>query len=214
MKPPFTVEQFFEVFKNYNEAVYPAQFMLYIVSFIALYRIVKPTSNAGKIISGSLAFFWLWMGSVYHLIYFSPINGAAYVFGTAFILQGVLFLFYGVFQNKNTFSFHPDLYGIAGMILILFALIIYPMLGGFMGHKYPASPTFGLPCPTTIFTLGVMLLSDKKIPVLIMIIPLLWSVIGFTAAFNFGIWEDTGLLISGLSTAILMSIKNRSNRQI
>lgn len=213
MKTPFTLDQFFEVFKNYNETVFPAQIFLYLTSFIAIYLVIKPTSISNKIISGLLAFFWLWMGIVYHLIFFTKINNAAYIFGTTFILQSVLFLAYGVFKNKLSFSFHSDIYGMTGIVLILFALIIYPVLGYFLGHVYPSLPTFGLPCPTTIMTFGVLLLSDKKIPVIILIIPFLWSIIGFTAAFNFGIWEDTGLLIAGLLTLALIFIKNRKYRQ-
>lgn len=209
MKTPFTSEQFFEVFKNYNEKVFPAQIILYLTSFIAIYLIFKTTSSSGKIISGLLAFFWLWMGIVYHFIFFTAINKAAYIFGTAFVLQSFLFLAYGVSKNKLSFSFKSDTYGLTGIVLILFALIIYTTLGFFLGHVYPSSPTFGLPCPTTIFTFGVLLLADKKCPITILILPFLWSIIGFTAAFNFGIWEDTGLLIAGILTIILILTKNR-----
>ncbi|HEX5001689.1 MAG TPA: DUF6064 family protein [Bacteroidia bacterium] len=209
MNTPFTIAQFFEVFKNYNETVFPAQILLYLVAFITIYLIIKPTALSNKIISGLLAFFWLWMGIVYHLIFFTKINDAAYIFGAIFILQALLFLAYGVFNNKLSFSFHPDIYGLTGIVLILFALILYPILGFSLGHVYPLSPTFGLPCPTTILTLGILLLGDKKFPLVIFIMPLLWSIIGFTAAFNFGIWEDTGLLVAGILTTILLLIKNR-----
>lgn len=213
MKTPFTIDQFFEVFKNYNETVFPAQIILYLISFIAIYLTFNPNSISNKVISSMLAFFWLWMGIVYHLVFFTTINSAAYIFGIAYILQSILFLTYGVFKNKFSFSFHSDIYGVTGILLILFALIIYPFLGYFLGHVYPSSPTFGLPCPTTILTFGLLLLNDKKCPVAIMIIPFLWSIVGFTAAFNFGMWEDTGLLIAGLVAIILLFIKNRRFRQ-
>lgn len=209
MKIPFTTEQFLNVFKNYNEAVFPSQVMLYLLSFIAIYFALKPTSKSGSIVSGLLAFFWLWMGIVYHLIFFTEINKAAYIFGALFILQATLFLIFGVFRSKLIFKYHKDIYGLTAVILILFGLIIYPATGYFLGHKYPSSPTFGLPCPTTIMTFGFLLLIDKKCPVAILIIPVIWSVIGFTAAFKFGIFEDTALLISGLLTLTLILMKNR-----
>ena len=95
------------------------------------------------------------------------------------------------------------------LVLILFALIIYPVLGYFIGHVYPFSPTFGLPCPTTIFTFGLLLLNSKRCPVTILIIPLVWSIIGFMAAIQFGILEDTGLLVAGLITISLLLYRNR-----
>ncbi len=209
MKTPFTVDQFLDVFKNYNESVWPMQVIFYLMGLVVIYLVFRPVPKSQKIISIVLAFLWLWMGIVYHLVFFTAINKAAYLFGSIFILQGVLFLFYGVFQNKLSFKFRSDLYGLTGIVLILFALIVYPVLGFFLGHIYPSSPTFGLPCPTTIFTLGMLLLSDKKCPVAILIIPFIWSVIGFMAAFNFGIEEDTGLLVAGLLTIPMLIMRNR-----
>ena len=209
METPFTAQQFSETFRIYNQAVWPMQIVLYLLSFTAVYFAFKPTIKSGKMISGLLAFFWLWMGVVYHLIYFTTINKAAYLFGAVFIFQAMLFLAFGVFQNKLSFAFRSDGYGITGIILIVFALIIYPVLGYSFGHGYPYSPTFGLPCPTTIFTFGLLLLCEKRCPLGILVIPFVWSIIGFTAAFNFGIVEDTGLLVSGVLTLIMVIVRNK-----
>jgi hypothetical protein len=212
MKTPFTREQFLEVFKNYNEAVFPMQVIFYLISLLAIYYAVKPSFKSSQIISAVLAFFWLWMGVVYHLFFFTGINKAAYLFGALFIMQGILFLAFGVFQDKLSFRFRTDKYGVTGIILILFALIVYPLLGNSLGHTYPSSPTFGLPCPTTIFTFGLLLMSDKKCPVSVLIIPFIWSVIGFSAAFNFGIYEDTGLIVAAALTLSMLLIRNRAPR--
>ncbi|MBK8982667.1 MAG: hypothetical protein IPM38_10190 [Ignavibacteria bacterium] len=209
MKTPFTADQFLEIFKNYNQGVFPMQIVFYMLSIIVIYLTFRPTAKSDKIISGLLAFFWLWMGVVYHHLYFTEINNAAYLFGVVFILQSILFLTFGVFRSKLSFAFRSDVYGITGIILILFALIIYPVLGYSFGHVYPYSPTFGLPCPTTIFTFGLLLLSDRKCPLTILVIPFVWSIVGFTAAFNFGIVEDIGLLVSGLLTIIMVLMRNR-----
>lgn len=209
MKIPFTIEQFLSVFKTYNQAVFPMQVVFYLISTIVIYLIIKPNQKSDKVISIILAFFWLWMGIVYHLIFFTAINKAAYLFGALFILQSILFIYLGVFQNKLSFKLRSDIYGITGIILILFALIIYPILGYFLGHVYPFSPTFGLPCPTTIFTFGLLLSNIKKCPLSILIIPFIWSIIGFQAAFQFGILEDTGLLVSSLVTISLLLFRNR-----
>lgn len=185
------------------------QIVFYVVAAYAIYLIIKPNSTADKIISGILSFFWFWTGIVYHIIFFTLINKAAWLFGGLFIIQGILFLYFGVFQNKLSFSFQKDKYGITGLILVLFALIVYPIAGYFFGHVYPSSPTFGLPCPTTIFTFGLLLFNVKKSPITILIIPFIWSVIGFMAAFQFGILEDAGLLLAGLITIFLLLYRNR-----
>jgi hypothetical protein len=209
MKIPFTAEQFLEVFKNYNQAVFPMQIVFYLIGFAAMYLVIRPNAHSNKIISTALGFLWLWMGTVYHIIFFAEINKAAYLFGGVFIIQGILFLIFGVFQNKFSFSFQKDSYGIAGIILMGFALIIYPVLGYFFGHAYPSSPTFGLPCPTTIFTFGLLLMNLKKCPITILIIPFTWSVIGFMAVFQFGILEDTALIVTSLIAVFLLIYRNR-----
>src|SRR6476619_6441954 len=112
MKIPFTVQQFFDVFRNYNETVFPLQFMIYLTGVIAVYLTIRPSLNSNRMISSILVFLWLWMGVVYHLLFFTEINKAAYLFGTTFIIQGILFLIFGVFQNKLSFKFHPDVFGI------------------------------------------------------------------------------------------------------
>lgn len=209
MKIPFTIEQFQEVFRNYNLSAWPLQIIFYLLAVIIILVSLKKFYHSGKIIFSILSFFWIWMGIVYHLIYFTEINKAAYIFGSAFVLQGFFFL-YSAFSGKNiSFLVRPGIYGITGTIFILFALIIYPALGYLQGHIYPDSPTFGLPCPTTIFTFGVLLWVEKKAPVFLIIIPAIWSLIGFSAAIQLGIKEDIGLLVSGLLFIFLVANRNK-----
>jgi hypothetical protein len=189
------------------------QFIFNIAALFVMYLVIKHATTSGKIVSGCLSFLWLWMGIVYHLIYFTAINKAAYLFGILFILQGILFLIFGVFQSKLVFKIHGNVYGMTGIALMLFALLVYPLTGYFFGHYYPYTPTFGLPCPTTIFTFGLLLLSDKKCPAALFIIPFLWSLIGFTAALKFGMVEDTALLVSALACLLMLVVKNRKYKR-
>ncbi len=213
MKPPFTTEQFFDVFKNYNQTVFPMQILFYFLGFVMIYFTIKPSLKSDSIISLLLAFFWLWMGIVYHINFFTTINKLAYVFAGLFIIQGILFLIFGVFQNKFLFQFQKNLYGISGMILILFSMIFYPILGYCFDHIYPFSPTFGLPCPTTIFTFGMLLLNQKKCSISILIIPFIWSIIGFMAAFQFGILEDISLIVASITSVSFIIHRNLNFRK-
>ena len=104
------------------------------------------------------------------------------------------------------FKFRFNKPGWAGVLLVIFAFIIYPVSGYAFGHFFPASPTFGLPCPTTIFTFGILLWFDKKIPISILIIPFVWSIIGFFAALKLGVLEDTGILIAGI---LMIALRNK-----
>lgn len=209
MKLPFTLEQFLDVFRQYNNSVWPMQIFLTFLAFLATYFSIfkKPYSN--KIIVSVLAFLWFWMGIVYHLIYFSSVNKAATLFGFLFIIQGLLLFYFGIIKDKLKFQFSLNRYGITGMALIMFAIVVYPLLGYWLGHVYPSSPTFGLPCPTTIFTFGILLFSLSMVPFIVIIIPATWSVIGFSAAVTLGMKEDTGLLIAGFVSTLMILYKNK-----
>jgi hypothetical protein len=207
MKLPFTREQFLEVFKNYNIAVFPAQLILLVLAACVIFLIARKYKSSGKTSTFVLAVLWLWMGAVYHIAFFTAINKAAYVFGALFIFQGILLCIHAF--KAPTFAFQNNKASVVSIFLLVYALIIYPLIGYVVGHGYPYSPTFGLPCPTTIFTLAVFLLTTKRVPFYLAVIPLLWSVIGFSAAFALAIYEDTMLLIAGLVFTILNFTKPR-----
>ncbi|TAK43341.1 MAG: hypothetical protein EPO27_15235 [Betaproteobacteria bacterium] len=67
------------------------------------------------------------------------------------------------------------------------------------GHLYPETPTFGLPCPTATFTIGVLAFLSAPIPRSVFIVPILWSAVGVQAAFLLGVPQDLGLGVAGLA---------------
>jgi hypothetical protein len=210
MKLPFTTAQFLEVFKEYNTTVFPVQILLLLLAAFVIYLTMKTVRSSGKTITFVLSFFWAWMGVAYHLAFFAAINKAAYIFGALFIVESILLLVYS-FAGSPSFSFRKQISGVTSAGLLTYALIVYPIVGYIGGHGYPYSPTFGLPCPTTIFTFAIFLLAQNRLPFYILVIPFLWTVIGFSAAFRLGIYEDVGLIVTGLLFLILNSIKRKSN---
>jgi hypothetical protein len=65
-------------------------------------------------------------------------------------------------------------------------------------------PTFGVPCPTTLYTTGILLMSGHvRWPLLA--IPLAWSIIGGSAALLLGMTPDYALLLAGLVVLIVVS---------
>ena len=191
---PFSTEEFFKVFERYNLAVYPIQGLFLLLAIVILLLVTRTHRWASVVIACILSFFWIWMGMVYHIGFFSRINPAAYFFGAVFILQAILLV---VFGSKMSFRTTSPSHDLVAYTCIGYGLILYPIFGYANGHVYPSSPTFGLPCPTTIFTLGILLLADRT-PRVIFLIPFLWSLVGTLAAFYMGVYEDFGLLAMGL----------------
>ena len=207
---PFTVEQFLSVFERYNVAVWPAPVFLHLIGIIAICLTLSRKKDFSQIVSLVLSFFWIWMGIVYHLWFFSAINRAALIFATFFVLEGILFFLAGVLKQQLTFRLSSDLYRVVGSVFFVYGLIVYPVLGYWLGHRFPAAPTFGVPCPTTIFTFGMLLWTNRRVPFYVLAIPLAWSFIGFWAAISLGMIEDLGLLVAGLMGSILIILRDTS----
>lgn len=202
-----------QVFEAYNRAVYPWQIVLILLAIGAIILAVKPIRYSSKIISIILAFLWLWSGVIYHLLFFTRINTLAPHFATMFIAQAILVFYEGVPANRLSFGAKWNLRGICGALLIIFALIIYPVLGYYLGQIFPAQPTFGTPCPTTIFTFGLLLWTNKKVSFYLLIIPLLWSLLGLSAAISLGVKEDFGLPVAAIIGASLILYRDYGQKE-
>ncbi|WP_372921458.1 DUF6064 family protein, partial [Roseovarius sp.] len=143
-------------------------------------------------------------GIGYHLIFFAQINTIAPIFGAAFVLQGVLFLASAIHPGDLRLRMSRDLRSIAGLLTIIYAVAVYPVLGIWAGHGFMAGPMFGVvPCPTTIFTLGILMIARGRWVIWLSIVPVLWSLIGLSAALQLGIPEDLGMPVAG---AILVAL--------
>ncbi|MCW8195133.1 hypothetical protein F6455_10080 [Proteobacteria bacterium 005FR1] len=209
MDLPFSTKQFFEVFALYNEAVWPAHLLLRALAFLVLILVFVGQRAVDRTIMAILSLFWLWMGLLYHFTFFTAINPAAWVFGAFFIAQGLLLFWKGVVKSEVRFDFRWSWRDVAGVALIMLSLIIYPLLSFWVGERYPAAPTFGLPCPTAIFTLGVLLIASP-LPRLLFVIPLLWTLIGSVAAFELGVHQDLLLLLAALLAVAALLLPQRS----
>jgi hypothetical protein len=211
MRPPFGVEEFFNIFRDYNYAVWPAQMLLWVLAFIAVLLIHRGRSESSRLISWILALFWAWAAVAYHFKHFASLNRAAWLFGTLFIGQSLLFAYYGGLRGKLRFSLQDGIRGVTGFILILYSLVLYPLAGYIAGHGFIDSPTFGVPCPTTIYTIGIIFFLQRPFPRILLPIPVLWAAIGGSAAVFLGVLQDYGLIIAGAAAiALFASARKRS----
>ena len=199
MQLPFTIEQFFGVFRLYNSTVWPAQVLLVLLAVLAIVFIALRRPWSGAAVSAILALLWVWIGVAYHLAFFARINPVAYGFGALSIAGGVLFAWHGVICRRFEFAFDRSFRTGVGVTLLAFALVVYPLWSTLAGHGYPELPTFGLPCPTTIFTIGVLALASGTRLRAVLAVPILWSLVGGQAAFLLDVKPDLGLLVAGVA---------------
>jgi hypothetical protein len=205
MQLPFTTDQFYGVFREYNTAVWPAQVLFAGLALVAVAMVAFPRRWSGPGVSAILALLWSWLGLAYHLAFFAAINPLAYAFAAISVAGSVLFLWHGVLRQRLQFRLAANTRSVIALLLVAFALAIYPAWSIQAGHHYPELPTFGLPCPTTIFTIGVLALAKTPHPRSVLFVPVLWSLIGGQAAFLLGVPQDLGLLVAGAVGVVLIA---------
>ncbi|CAN7548496.1 DUF6064 family protein [Mesorhizobium amorphae] len=207
---PFSKEQFLAVFATYNLSIWPAQIVAYVVGLGLVVLLLWPSTRSGRLIAAGLALMWLWTGVAYHGAFFSTINTAAFGFGGLFVTESALLAYFGVVRSDLRFAPPVDALGWLGATFVAYSAILYPLLGMWSGHAYPEMPMFGItPCPVALFSFGMLLLTTSRVSVWLLIVPLVWSLIGGSAAFALSIVQDWFLLFSGIIVVPLILLRDR-----
>ena len=201
MKLPFSAGQFFDVLAEYNLATSPGQ-VVWTVAAIAGVSALFVQRPWDRALGWLLASLWSWMAVAYHFAFFTRINPAAWWFGAAFLLEAGALARHARAGTLRFVRPATVAHGV-GVVLIVYALIGYPLVALNVGQAYPRVPTFGLPCPTTIFTLGCLLLARTPVPTSLFVIPVAWSLVGTVAAVKLGVVEDYGLIVAAAAVVAL-----------
>ena len=200
MPLPFTKEQFFDLFAAYNEALWPAAVALWIASAVIVALRLSVRRPRDPWISALLVAHWAWSALAYNLPFFTRINPAAWLFAALFLGQAVLFVRVGVVHRRLSFAPWSNAWAPLAWSLIAYSLL-YPAINAIEYLDLSRIPTFGVPCPTTIFTAGVLMLATRRSWSLAAV-PVIWSAIGGSAAFLLRVHADLALPVAGVALAI------------
>lgn len=206
---PFSRKAFLDVFARYNEAIWPLQLVAIMTGSGSVISIPWGRKASVDIVVPILTIMWVWTGLVYHGIFFSVINPAAYAFAALFVVQGGALL---VFRDSLRFEISNDWSSWVGLSFIAYALILYPIVSVLTDQVYPHMPMFGVaPCPLVWFSFGLLLLTTCQVPRWLLVIPLVWSLIGGSAVLLLDMASDWPLLLSGMiAVPLLVRRKHRS----
>ena len=200
MQLPFTSEQFFDLFVAYNETLWPAVVALWTASAVTVAVRLTARHPHDRWVSALLVGHWAWSALAYHVVFFTRINPAAWFFAALFLGQAVLFFRGGVVQRRLSFAPWGNAWAPLAWGLIAYSLA-YPAINALDHRSLLRIPTFGLPCPTTIFTAGVLMLATPRCWSL-SVVPVIWSAVGGSAAFLLGVYADAALPIAGVALAV------------
>ena len=198
-------EVFFNNVGAYNVSIFPMQIITLVVAIILTYLLfVRPSTIVNKLIKIYLSFTFVWFVLMF------PFEGVFKIgFGLVHIVIAILF-FIDIFTAKIEFKF-PETSGKRYFMLFLIfsAFALYPLIEYMSGHLYPKILLFGVaPCPTTIFSLALLIGAVPKVGKIIFILlifPAIFS--GLSTPIMLGVWADLLLLVSGIYGLITL-IKN------
>jgi hypothetical protein len=201
---PFTADQFFGTFAEYNGRFSPVALALWIASIGLLSAAWRNPVRRSRQLVYFLGVLWLWNAVAYHVLIFTRINPAAWLFGGLFVVQAVLFA-RAAASRSIEFFLADGVRRVIGTMLVCFALA-YPIVSIASGHPYPATPTYGVPCPTTILTIGLLLTVRGPVPGALSVVPAFWGLVGGSASVLLAVVSDYVLLGAGvLLTAKLVT---------
>lgn len=209
MALPFTPAHFFEVFAAYNRVLWPFALALWLYALAGVIVFARSRDGSRRFVVTLLALQWAWVALAYHAAFFSRINPAAWLFAGFFLTQSVLFVWLGIVRAELHFSSGGSPRHVVAWALIIYSLV-YPAIVQLEGHAFPAAPTFGVPCPTTLLTIGFLLAADPPWPRVIAIVPVAWTVVAGSAAVLFGVRADLMLWVAGiaLTAGVLVPVRS------
>ncbi len=205
---PFSEAQFLDLFGAFNTAFWPVLVALWVASLAVAIQLVRGRVRS-DVIWAVAALHWGWSGLAYHALFFTRINPAAWAFAAFFVAQAVGFLWWGTARGRGAFARTRTPRHFAAAAFVGYALL-YPLWVLLAGHDLPRAPTFGVPCPTTLFTAGLLLAATPRVPWWLLVVPIVWAVIGGSAAWLLGMTPDLMLFVA--AGALLVRGPRRSAR--
>ena len=174
----FSARTYYRMFELYNLEWWPLQLVALALGVALVVVCRRGGEPAGRAIAAILAVCWLWVAWGFHWQRYASINLAAGYFAWAFVAQALLLLWLGGVRGRLTPAAAIRLQQRAGWGLLLFALLVFPLVGPLLGRSWTQAEVFGMaPDPTALATLGVLLLAGARPPWWLFPVPVLGCLI-------------------------------------
>jgi hypothetical protein len=207
---PFTADVLFASVEAYNRSLWPLHLLAVLLALAAIALTLRPMPHGNRAIAAVLAASWLSTGTGWFYVHFATIDFVAPLYALLFVLEGLLIAWAGLVRDGVAFRFRADLSGWTGLALALAALVGCALADGLAGPGWPGIRLVGLaPGPTAVFTLGFLLLTERRTPLRLAVVPLLWMLVAGATGWVLGIPQDQALPLAGLCGFALIVRRNR-----
>ena len=205
----FDAEVLAALFVQMNRALWPVQILSALAVLAVLGLTAKPAPGRTRAIGVVLVAAWLSCAVVFHLRYFSGISFTAPAFAALFFVQAGLLAWSLLLRGQPLLAYRRGPSAWAGLAAISYALVGVPLIA-LLGEGLVTARVFALaPGPTAVFTLGLLLLVRGRCPIVLLLLPVTWTLVAGGTAWSLWIVEDLVLPVIGLG---LMAVAIRHNR--
>lgn len=205
----------FNLIEGYYQIYTVLPFIAATLTLLLLWLILGKTRHAPHYALILLAVCWGWCGWVFQMQYHASLNWAGIAFGWVFVIQAGLLLLAALLGKTLTWRTPGSWQFIVGLSVVILGTVLYPATGLLESRTLKQLEWFAaMPAPTTLATLGVLMLLIQPIRLGLLIIPLLWSLISAAFAWTLGLLEVyfTGLALLALVIHWLPVHDHQQNR--
>lgn len=211
---PYTAEVLEALVGRYNAAIWPLPLLAPALALLALGLVLRPIPGGGRIAAAFLAAAWAGVGIDFHIKTVSAIDFLAPVYGAFCLAQAALLAWAGVLRGQMAAGFRRDAAGWLGLALASLAILGYPPLALLTGRSWPGLPIVGVtPDPTAMLTLGLLLITATRRPLLLLMVPVLWSLVAGVTGWMLDTPERL-LLPAAAAIAVAVVVRSRPGRVV
>ncbi len=208
---PFTLSQFQEALRAYNDLIFPAQMFAYVAALFTVALLFQPSKYSSRIIAAFLALIWLGSAS-YQALCLGPLHAMGIGFTALFIGQAAVLFLDGLFRGKYEFRYTNTACANMGLACLALALFGRSVMEVVLGRGWPYEENFAVTPDTTIlFTCGMFLLTTRDFLKYVLIIPMLWSCVEFSWGVDLGLFEKGLLPLVTCGTVALLFYRDLSS---
>ena len=199
----FSPRTYYRLFELYNTDLWPAHVLALAAGLAILASMARDGGWWRSAASVLLAACWVWVAWAFLLGRYATINWAAAWFAGVFLAQAVLLVRAGTGGGMAESVPRPRRAG--AITLLVFALVVYPLIGIAVGRPWTQAEVFAMtPDPTALGTLGFALLAPTAgRRWLLLAVPLLWCAVSGATLWTMGASEAPVVPAAGLVALIV-----------
>lgn len=193
---PYDRRGWLRLIESYQQDFTYLPWLSLLFSAILAIFIFRPRPNAPRFALVLLASSWLWCGWVFQMQYHANLNWAAPQFTWVFSAQAALLVLVTLFSKTLSWRFEVRKYQWPSLLILLMALL-YPLIGLVEGRSFSQTEWVGLmPTPTTLATLGVVILLTGRWTWLLLPIPVIWGLVSAAFTWRLELFEPYILAVA------------------